>query len=110
MITDDRIIIISTHQVRDLQNLLDQLIVLDTGKIIFQESIASIMDRLSFSVVFREEDTVGSLYYERVPGGYYCVYPVQDDDSLEVDIEILFNALIANAGAFQKIFKLQHHE
>ena len=36
-LADDRIIIISTHQVRDMENLIDDIIILEDGKIVFNQ-------------------------------------------------------------------------
>lgn len=108
-ISDDRIFIISTHQVRDLQSLLDGILILDQGQILFNESIASIMDTLEFRVEYTRPDASNLLFTERIAGGYYCIYPKQSDDSLEVDIEILFNAIIEDVPTFYNLFKTPHH-
>ena len=47
-ITDDKTFIISTHQVRDVENLIDSVVVLDQGKIIFDHSISGVAQHLSF--------------------------------------------------------------
>ena len=39
IITDERTFIISTHQIRDLHSLIDNVIVIQDGKIIFNQSI-----------------------------------------------------------------------
>jgi len=36
---DERCILISTHQVKDLENLIDRVIILDDGKILFHEPV-----------------------------------------------------------------------
>jgi ABC-2 type transport system ATP-binding protein len=40
--TEDRMIVLSTHQVRDLHSLIDTIIILDSGKIIFNENAETI--------------------------------------------------------------------
>lgn len=37
--SEDRIILLSTHQVRDLQNLIDQVLILEKGKIILDQPL-----------------------------------------------------------------------
>ena len=44
---EDRVILVSTHQVRDMENLIDPIIILDQGRIIFQQPMAEVMRRLS---------------------------------------------------------------
>jgi ABC-2 type transport system ATP-binding protein len=104
-ISDERLFILSTHQIRDLQSLIDTLIILDRGKIIFQATLAEVMERLQFTVSYQEPQDPLVLYYERVPGGYYCIRHQGVEESLEVDVEILFNAVIGEPGIFSKLFK-----
>jgi len=107
-ITPDRTFIISSHQIRDLHSLLDTIVILENGKIIFHESLGSILDTLSFQVVHHPPKDDGTIYYERIPGGYMTVRPQDEsEDSLEADIEILFNAIISNPGTFDHLFKKQ---
>lgn len=44
MATPDRCIVISTHQVRDLENLIDSVVVLHGGNIVRQENLNTIAD------------------------------------------------------------------
>ena len=107
IITDDKIIVISSHQIRDLHRLLDDIIVLDRGTIIFQENIAEIERVLTFQLTHDIPTPEQYLYYERVPGGYYTIQPYNKfEDSLEVDIEILFNALITYPDDIIHLFNL----
>jgi ABC-2 type transport system ATP-binding protein len=48
---EDRTILISTHQVKDVENLIDPIIVLENGKIVFNQSIESISNNLSMKKV-----------------------------------------------------------
>lgn len=106
-IREDRTFILSTHQIRDLQSLIDTLIVLENGRIIFQENLADIMERLHFSVGYQEPQDPTVIYYERVPGGYFTIRQAGQQESLEVDIELLFNAIISKPLSFQELFNTQ---
>ena len=108
-ITDDRIVIISTHQVRDMANLIDPIIVLNEGKVIFQQSIESITSKLLFELQFSEPKGEDVIYYERVPGGYMTIkHNVNGDDPYEeVDMEILFNAIIEKQAIFDELYKME---
>lgn len=102
----DRTILISSHQVRDLQELIDPVIILDQGKVVLQESLESIGTRISFQHQFRKPDPSEVLYHERVPAGYLCLKRGSaDTDSLEVDLEVLFNAVISRPEVFQSLFQ-----
>lgn len=104
-INDDRAFIISTHQVRDMGNLIDPIIVLDAGKIIFQESVESIAKRLNFELSHSLAEPEDAFYAERVPGGYLAIYENKSGEETEVDIEVLFNAIVSKREQIQVLFK-----
>jgi len=88
---EDQLVIISTHQVRDVENLIDRVLMLEKGKFIMQQNIYDISSKLHFTTTSSADgDTV--LYREMVPGGYKIITP-QTEGSSSVDIELLFNAI-----------------
>ncbi|MEL7534475.1 MAG: ABC transporter ATP-binding protein [Bacteroidota bacterium] len=93
-IDDDQIYLISTHQVRDLSNLMDPIIILEQGKILFHQSQQAIAQRLSFELFQQAKEPEGVLHAERVPGGYLAMSENQYGEETIVDIELLFNAVI----------------
>ncbi len=94
--SDDRIILISTHQVRDMENLIDPIIILEDGKIIFNHSMEEITD--SFSFELRESAPEGDdvLYHEKCLGGYLTALKNNDNDGRAVDLEFLFNMVVSS--------------
>ena len=88
---EDQLVIISTHQVRDVENLIDRVLMLEHGRFIMQKSIYDISSRLHFTTTASAEGE-NILYHEMVPGGYKVITP-QTDGSSSVDIELLFNAI-----------------
>ncbi|MEM8528163.1 MAG: ABC transporter ATP-binding protein [Bacteroidota bacterium] len=110
LISYDRIIIISSHQIRDLHSLLDSIIILDQGKIIFQHSMMEIMEHLNFQVTPYPPNEYEVLYCERVPGGYMTLQPnLGIEDSLEADLEILFNAVTSFPEEIEHLFTKENH-
>lgn len=87
----DQLVIISTHQVRDVENLIDRVLMLEQGKFIMQKNIYEIASKLHFATTASPEGE-HILYREMVPGGYKVITP-QTDGSSSVDIELLFNAI-----------------
>jgi ABC-2 type transport system ATP-binding protein len=88
---EDQLVIISTHQVRDVENLIDRILMLDNGKFIMQKDLFDLSSKLNFSTSSQAEgDDI--LYSEMVPGGYKVI-TAQANGSSSVDIELLFNAI-----------------
>jgi ABC-2 type transport system ATP-binding protein len=93
-LTEDRCIIISTHQVRDLDNLIDSVLVLHDQKIVVNSSIDDIADKVNFGVV--PSSTTGYLYAEETFSGLHAITKNTDSSYSKVDMELLFNAIISN--------------
>jgi len=90
-LNEDQLVIISTHQVKDVENLIDKIIILDNGKIIFQQTMAEISQKVCF-ISGTSNDADGAIYSEAIPGGYRLMMPNGHDET-EIDIELLFNAI-----------------
>jgi ABC-2 type transport system ATP-binding protein len=103
---EDRTFIISTHQVRDLENLIDPLVIIESGKIVFQESIENISNKLSFIKVHETAPKgVNVLYSEPIFGGKYLLTERSDDHESPIDFELLFNAVLSKQNEIVKHLK-----
>ncbi len=100
----DRIIIISTHQVRDVENLIDPVIILDDGSIIFNETMDRVTDVLSVKKISTLSDETDILYSENEIDGYKVVVKNRDRDQSAIDFETLFNTVITNPHGIQSAF------
>lgn len=106
VITDDRLVIISTHQVKDIEGLIDNITILENGHLMLQASLGDIMEKLSFELQRSVPSDDECLYYERVPGGYLCLTKNADAQyTQEVELEILFNAIISKPQNILPILK-----
>lgn len=101
--SDNRTIIISTHQVKDVENLIDPVIILDEGKILFNESMEIINRNLTVSI--EKERHPEALYSEEGLSGYTTVLRNKEGEEGEIDLEILFNTVIASGGELRRIVK-----
>lgn len=92
-------IIISTHQVRDLQDMLDTIVIIDTGKIIFNHALFEITNKLTFTRQAELLATEKVIYSEKILGGYMIVKENNTNEAYtsEIDLEVLFNMVIGNA-------------
>lgn len=110
-ISDERLFIISTHQVKDVANLIDPIIILENGKVLFNESVENISKKLSFDLEQGLGEPQGALYSERIPGGYKTVRPNTTGRESEIDMESLFNTIILNQENINKLFQKEiYHE
>jgi len=102
--TDDKMIFISTHQIRDLDNLIDNVVIVDDGELLLQASIAEITRKLSFKVIdtIRREDEV--LYTEPSLRGNAVVMENKTGEESKANLEFLFNAVTQNPEKTKSLF------
>ncbi|MCL2727416.1 MAG: ABC transporter ATP-binding protein [Bacteroidales bacterium] len=103
--TEERCIIISTHQVRDLHSLIDYITILDEHDIVMSHGVEEITKRLLFKWYDVGEAPVDALYTEESIKGVAAVLENHQQAESKLDIEILFNALFANKDKFKELFK-----
>lgn len=100
----DRLIIISTHQVRDLDNLIDAVIILDDSEVLLNHSLDAIADRLLFDTVPTLSATQSVLYTEPALRGQAVVMENPDHENSRVDLERLFNTAMTNRERLKTLF------
>ena len=100
---EDSTIVISTHQVRDLENIIDPIIILDRQDVLLNASVEDISSKLFFDygTAIRED----ALYREMLPGGFLQVCPNTDGEDSKVNIEALFNTAHSHKGLIKEMFK-----
>ena len=102
--TDDKIIFISTHQIRDLDNLIDRVIIVDNGELLLNASIQQISQKLCFKTVNELPAAVSILYAEDgLKGQTIVVENIENEDS-KINLEHLFNAVTENPAMTRSIF------
>jgi ABC-2 type transport system ATP-binding protein len=92
-LSHDRAFVVSTHQVRDLASVIDPIVIIDEGRIVFQYSVAEIDGSLR-SRVTRELDDSLAIYHEQTLGGYAVLERAPASGDEQVDVELLFNAVM----------------
>lgn len=103
-VMDDSCMVISTHQVRDMVNLIDPLIILDKGRIIFQEDLATVAAKLKFEIHHGLQAPADVLFSERIPGGHLTVRENTEGSDTDVDLEVLFNTIVHFPEEINRIF------
>ena len=103
---DDKSILISTHQVFDVEKILDHVTIMDRKGILPNESIARIEDRLRFNFTHDRNQAEQALLSLEVPGGYNIVEQATPmNDETEVNLETLFELAQNKPETISDIFK-----
>lgn len=95
-------IVISTHQVRDLENIIDPIIILDRQDVLLNASVEEITSKLYFD--YGTQLHPESLYSEQLPGGFIQVYPNTTGEDSKINVEALFNAVHKNKELIKGMF------
>ena len=102
---ESRLVLISTHQVRDLHSLIDMVAILDNGHMLLNASTYEITQKLLFDVD-DAKSTEGKVFYtEESPRGNYQVKENVNHIDSSLDLELLFNAAISNKNEISNLFK-----
>ena len=102
--TDDKAVIISTHQVRDIDSLLDHVLIMDGSELLLNESVATICEKLYFAEQGMNEPTDGALYVQPSVQGNSVILPNESYEESKMNLEVLFNAMLAERVKMQSMF------
>jgi ABC-2 type transport system ATP-binding protein len=103
-VNDERVFVISTHQVRDLGTLMDPIVILHQGRVLLNRTLGEISARLHMTQQPSppSPDTPNLLFSEPAVGGFWSVWRGGGDGPL--DLEVLFNAIVAKPQLAQTEF------
>jgi ABC-type multidrug transport system, ATPase component len=104
---DDRIFIISTHQVRDIELLLDHVIVMNNRRVLLNKKTVDILRQLRFIHGATPEQIKDAIYSMPTLGGMSVIMPADgnDDDETELDLEMLFDYALNNPVSLNAFLK-----
>ena len=102
--TDDKAVIISTHQARDIDSLLDHVLIMDGSELLLNESVATICEKLYFAEQGMNEPTDGALYVQPSVQGNSVILPNESYEESKMNLEVLFNAMLAERVKMQSMF------
>ncbi len=97
--SDDRTVLISTHQVRDIDRILDHVIITDSNHVIYNESVAHTLNRLQFLTTTDKEEISAALYSRPAVDGCEIVTLNRDGEAeTDINLELLFELALADPG------------
>lgn len=109
VLTDDRCIVISTHQVRDLDSLIDTLLILDNCEIVVNHSMDEITEKLTFGS-YKHTIDLPVLYEEASMHGKNAILKNTDSAFSKINLELLFNAVISGNQLIIESLKTANNE
>jgi ABC-2 type transport system ATP-binding protein len=104
-IDENKCIVICTHQVKDMESLIDRVTVIDEGKILFDQTVDNITSKLSFKISFDSAEVRTALYAEESLKGSAIISANMDDEEGKLDLEMLYKAIVLNGEAVRSVFK-----
>ena len=102
--SDDKAVIISTHQVRDIDSLLDHVLIMDGSKLLLNQSVSSICEKLYFAEQGMNEPTEEALYVQPSVQGNSVILPNEYGEDSKLNLEVLFNAMLAERERMKQMF------
>jgi len=102
--TDERTIIISTHQVQDIEKLIEHVVILDNSAILLDASAEEICRNLYFVNGAAHADHEKALYISPSFQGYNVILPNVAGEESILNLETLFNAVLENPDKIKTLF------
>ena len=105
--TDERTIIISTHQVQDVEKLIEHVIILENNKVLLNASTTDICQKLFFVNGDSNVDTELAFYVSPTLQGYNALLPNTDEKESVLNLETLFNGVLSNPEQIDNLFNVK---
>ncbi|WP_300701812.1 ATP-binding cassette domain-containing protein [Bacteroides sp.] len=102
--SDDKTIVISTHQVRDIDKVLDHVLIMDNSHVMLDESIAGICEKLLFVESDDHELAKTALFTIPSVQGNLLLLPNTENEESEINLELLFGATLATPDKIAELF------
>lgn len=104
VMNENRTIIISTHQVRDLEHMIDGVIIIDDGELLLNASVNQIANKLVFNTSSQLPAGESVLYKEITLNGISTVTQNLTGEDSKLNLEHLYNAAAENPALIKQLF------
>ncbi|MDR1683153.1 MAG: ABC transporter ATP-binding protein [Candidatus Symbiothrix sp.] len=91
---EQQLVLISTHQVKDIDTIIDSVVTLDKGQLVLQDNIENIGRKYLFETASDLTGDARIIYSEKSPSGYRIIRANEGNDETKIDLELFFNAII----------------
>lgn len=106
--TEDKTIIISTHQVRDIDKVLDHVLIMDDSRVLLNQSISHICEKLYFTESDDRELAKTAFFAAPSLQGNSLLLVNEEGEDSEINLELLFNATLAAPEKMIQMFNPQN--
>ena len=100
-VDEQRMVVISTHQVADVESLLDNIVILDSQGVALAATTTEICSKLKFGRAKAGDEV---LYSETTIAGDMAVMANTEDEDTQLNIELLFNAVTSDRTTINELF------
>ena len=104
MATEEKTIVISTHQVRDLSDLLDHIVMMCRNEVLLNQSVEQITDRLLFEERTVTDAMTDVLYSQPSALGRSTIRVNVEKEANKINLEALFQAMLSEKEKIQSLF------
>ena len=105
--TDDKTIIISTHQVQDVDKMLEHILIINQNEIMLNESVSTITNRLSFTHGDLGADTSNIIFSLPTVSGNSILRKNTKNEESSLNLELLYNAMLQKGDQVRALFTNQ---
>lgn len=102
--SDERSILISTHQVQDIEKLIEYVLILDDSRLLLNASSDEICRKLYFANGVSQVDLENAFYSSPSLQGYNALFPNTGEQESTLNLETLFNGILANTQKITELF------
>lgn len=105
--SDDKTIVISTHQVRDIDKALDHVVIMDKSQVLLNEATTRITEKLLFVESDDRELLKDALFSTPSVQGNSIMLVNENEEESDINLELLFNATLSCSEKISQLFHSQ---
>ncbi|MBO4984303.1 MAG: ABC transporter ATP-binding protein [Bacteroides sp.] len=106
--SEERTILISTHQVRDIDKVLDHVLVMDNRSVLLDASVLDICRCFRFVESDDRELAAQALYALPSLQGNLLMLPNPEEDETDLNLELLFGAVLSHPQKITAMLNLKN--
>lgn len=103
-INEERAFIISTHQIKDIESMIDTVIIIEDGKIMFNQDMESISKKLVFNTSNIDIIQENTIFSQDLIMTKKIISKNIENEHSNIDVELLFNAVITDSSSINNQF------